>query len=85
MSTSPYAHISAIYRAEVTIPEDVFRAFGHTAEYDYISRAAANLVETSGQNSYANVIEWGETPLQRQAVEFTEFWHNWILQWKERL
>jgi hypothetical protein len=46
---------------------------------------AAHAVETSGQDAYAGVIEWGEAPTRQQCVTFADYWHNKILQWQQTL
>lgn len=83
--SSPYVTFSTIYRVEVRVPNEVFDAFGHTAEYSSVASHAASNVECSGQDSYSEVFEWGEAPTRLQCESFANHWHNWILQWQERL
>lgn len=82
---SPYGTISTIHRAEVRVPEDVYQRFGHLPDYNRVALIAAKAVERSGQNTYAEPIEWGEAPTRMQCVTFINVWHNWILQWQEQL
>jgi hypothetical protein len=79
---SPHGHISTIFKATVTIPDDVWVRFGHTKEFENVGLAASAYVEVSGQNAYAEVTEWGEAPTLRQCEDFINHWHNWILQWE---
>lgn len=84
-SISPYGHITITYRAEFYVPEDVFRKFGHTEEYKQFSYRASSKCAASGQDSYSEVIEWVEDPVQRNCEDFIGMWHNKILLWKEQL
>lgn len=82
---SPFGSLTAIWRAEVSVPEDVFRAFGHTKEYEEFSLSASKDMPASGSDRYSDVIEWAEGPSQWKAEEFINRWHNRILQWQEQL
>ena len=73
---------STIYRVDVTIPHDVWIEHGHTADFERHSIKASSLVETSGQNSYADVIEWGEGPTREECQAFADYWTKVIEQWK---
>lgn len=50
--------INIMYRVEVTIPENVYREFGHTREYEQMSLTACSDSFESGQNSYSSVELW---------------------------
>lgn len=52
--------VTAIYRASVGIPEDVWHHLGHTSTYDRAVLAATKGAVASGQNSYSDVEEWAE-------------------------
>lgn len=90
---SPHGHISTIYRAMFTVPEDVYEYMRTSAErlweYEQVSLHASSLLGRSGHsesNSYGpGCTEIGES-LNRQAAEnFIIHWHNWVLQWQERM
>jgi len=55
--------ISIIYRTEVQVPEDVFRAFGNTPEFEREVLAITTHLPAAGQDAYGNVYIWGEGPV----------------------
>lgn len=85
MPMSQFGTISTVHRAEVRVPEDVFRRFGRTPKYDEVSGRASSYVAASGQSAYDEVIEWGEAPTRQACEDFINFWHNWILLWQGQL
>ncbi len=83
---SPYGSISTICRAEVQVPDDVFERFGHLKEYETFSYSVTSRLKgASGQDRYAEVIEWFEGPTYFQCEEFINRWHNQILQWQSQM
>lgn len=79
---SPYASFSVTYRVEVQVPEEVFRVYGNTPEYEQASLASARAVRASGQDCMDGTIEWAEASTRTQCEDFAAFWHNQILQWQ---
>ena len=82
-----YATIRTIYRAEIKIPEDVYRAFGHTSAYDLASSRISgdHQVATSGQDSYASVYKWAEDASLANVEAWAEAWEDYIAYLKGRL
>ncbi len=52
--------ITTLYHVSVTIPEEVWRAFGHTAEYEVKTLQATKGHVSAGSNNYSEVTEWAE-------------------------
>ena len=73
---------STIYRVEVTIPDEIWEDYKRTAELERHSNKASSLVQQSGQNSYGDVIEWGEGPTREECQAFADYWTNVIEQWE---
>lgn len=72
--------ISAIYRAEVQVPEEVYVRFGHTKEYELKSleiHRKANVAD-SGQDAYAEIFEWAEDSSRKCVEAFAIEWEMYI-------
>lgn len=82
-----YATTRTIYRAEIEIPEDVYRAFGHTSTYDLASSRISSdtQVAASGQDAYASVYEWAEDASSANVEAWAEAWKDYIAYLKGRL
>jgi len=72
------AEISVVYRAEVTVPNDFFKAHRYTEEYERQTYKAGVLVEASGQDSYSGVVEWGEGPTREECEAFIASWKEFL-------
>ena len=70
--------IYPIYHAAVTVPDALAEAHRHTKEYERHSLAASHLVELSGQDSYSEVVEWGEAPTREQCEAFVASWVTFL-------
>ncbi len=85
---SPYGHIATVYRATVTVPDDVYDAFGHTPGYNRFSAGVTQGMDNShcsGQNACADCEEWLESLVREDCEVFIDRWHNQILQWQAQL
>jgi hypothetical protein len=72
---------STIYRVEVTVPNAVWERFGHTKEYEQFAASLSNCVETSGQHTYAEAIEWAEAPTHTQCATWADAWATQLSKW----
>jgi hypothetical protein len=52
--------ITTIYRVSVDIPEDVYREFGLTREYEQMCFTACRGAMSSGENAYSEIEVWAE-------------------------
>jgi len=77
--------ISIIYRAEVQIPQGVFKKFGHTKEYERRSMSIYNASGASvcGQDTYSEVFEWAEDSERKGCASFEEMWLKYIKEMEE--
>lgn len=69
------------HRAEVKVPEDVYRRFGHMLGYSIFRDTAANGMH-SGCDTYSEVIEWAEGG-KSECEAFVAAWDQQIAKWKE--
>ena len=60
--------ISATYKAEVEVPEEAWRAFGHTPAYESAVQSATKGSAASGSDRYSRVFEWAEYPTRAEAA-----------------
>lgn len=86
---SPHGHLATIYRATVTVPDDVYDRLGHTEEYRRFAESTVFLGMCtsihSGANNYGHEERWLESLDRKDAVEFINRWHNRILQWQGQI
>ena len=82
---SPHASIINTYRAVVTVPEDCYQRFAGSNDYENFSYSAAKGSTASGENRYSEVTAWAEFCTYDAAENFTNMWHNKILDWQSTI
>lgn len=71
--------ISTVHRIEIEVPEDFYRAHGHTKEYEQASlKFASDANVDSGQDACSSVIEWAESTNRNDLDKWAKSWSDFI-------
>ena len=73
------------HRGEVVVPDNVYRRFSEDPEYKRMTFRLSDGSISSGTDTFAEVIEWAEYHTLRNAQDFCDSWHNYLLHLQERM
>lgn len=71
--------VYSYHRGEVAVPDNVYERFSEDPEYKRMVDRLADGAFSSGTETYAGVFEWAEYRTLRDAQDFCDRWHNYLL------